>query len=152
MDHSQNLANANVWGRPSIRVFSKKIYNGGLFIADIQHMPGSICGVWPAFWTVGANQANYPNDGEIDIIENINENTVNLESLHTNAGCSLVKAEQGGPLNDDGVCDNNYSNQPSQYPKQGCGVNDDSPANQPSYGTPFNNQGGGVYVMVSNCR
>jgi hypothetical protein len=27
-------------GRASVRIQSKKIYNGGLFIADIQHMPG----------------------------------------------------------------------------------------------------------------
>lgn len=36
-------------GRESIRVESKKTYTRGLFIADIKHMPASICGVWPAF-------------------------------------------------------------------------------------------------------
>lgn len=36
-------------GRDSIRIESKKTYTKGLFIADIIHMPGSICGVWPAF-------------------------------------------------------------------------------------------------------
>jgi hypothetical protein len=29
-----------VRGRASVRIQSKKIYNGGLFIADIEHMPG----------------------------------------------------------------------------------------------------------------
>jgi hypothetical protein len=37
-------------GRASVRITSNKGYTHGLFIADIAHMPGSICGVWPAFW------------------------------------------------------------------------------------------------------
>ncbi len=41
-------ANSGVRGRPSVRITSFNQYNGGLFIADIAHMPGSICGVWPA--------------------------------------------------------------------------------------------------------
>ncbi len=35
-------------GRASVRLTSKKSYNHGLIIADIKHMPGSICGAWPA--------------------------------------------------------------------------------------------------------
>lgn len=38
-------------GRPSIRLTSNKAYNvGSLIIVDIEHMPGGICGTWPAFW------------------------------------------------------------------------------------------------------
>lgn len=37
------------YGRPSVRVTSKKTFNHGLVIADITHMPGGICGTWPAF-------------------------------------------------------------------------------------------------------
>lgn len=33
-------------GRASVRVSSNDAYNHGLFIADIVHMPGDICGVW----------------------------------------------------------------------------------------------------------
>lgn len=33
-------------GRRSVRVSSNAAYNHGLFIADIVHMPGNICGVW----------------------------------------------------------------------------------------------------------
>jgi hypothetical protein len=40
-------------GRMSVRLESKQSYNQGLIIADIAHMPGSICGTWPAFWTIG---------------------------------------------------------------------------------------------------
>ena len=42
-------------GRASVRVTSNAAYTHGLFIADIAHMPGSICGVWPAFWLFGPN-------------------------------------------------------------------------------------------------
>lgn len=33
-------------GRPSVRIESKKSYNYGLIVADIEHMPGGICGAW----------------------------------------------------------------------------------------------------------
>jgi hypothetical protein len=49
-------------GRPSVRITSNKSYNTGLFIVDIEHMPGGICGTWPAFWLVGPN---WPDEGEI---------------------------------------------------------------------------------------
>lgn len=48
-------------GRDSVRVSSKKSYQHALVIADIVHMPGSVCGTWPAFWMVGDN---WPNDGK----------------------------------------------------------------------------------------
>jgi len=35
-------------GRNSIRITSNKSYNHGLFILDLAHMPGGICGTWPA--------------------------------------------------------------------------------------------------------
>jgi beta-glucanase (GH16 family) len=63
-------------------------YNEGLFVADIQHMPGNACGIWPAFWSFGNN---WPYDGEIDIIEGVNAQKNNLYSLHTgSATCKLV--------------------------------------------------------------
>jgi len=74
---------------------------------------------------------------------------VNLETLHTNAGCNITKSAQGGMANGDGVCDNNYQDPPNQYLNQGCSVTDDYAVNQPSYGTPFNDNQGGVYAMVS---
>ncbi len=99
-------------------------------------------------WTVGL-PPDFPANGEIDIIENIHERTTNLETLHTNAGCKLTPAKQGGTIQGDGVCDNNYERPPFQYKNQGCSVSDDITTNAPSYGTPFNNIGGGVYAMVS---
>ena len=38
----------------SVRISSKKTYNGGLFIADFFAMPHG-CSVWPAYWSVGPN-------------------------------------------------------------------------------------------------
>jgi hypothetical protein len=35
-------------GRASVRVTSKNTYNHGLIILDLAHMPGGICGTWPA--------------------------------------------------------------------------------------------------------
>lgn len=58
--------NVAPYGRQSIRLTSKKSYNSGLIILDLAHMPGGICGTWPAFWTLGPD---WPNHGEIDIIE-----------------------------------------------------------------------------------
>lgn len=56
-------------GRSSVRLTSTASYNAGsLIILDLEHMPGGICGTWPAFWMVGPN---WPNGGEIDIIEGV---------------------------------------------------------------------------------
>lgn len=35
-------------GRASVRLASTATYNHGLIILDLEHMPGGICGTWPA--------------------------------------------------------------------------------------------------------
>lgn len=40
-------------GRSSVRITSRQSYQFGLFLVDIDHMPGGVCGTWPAFWMVG---------------------------------------------------------------------------------------------------
>ena len=62
-DHT-NVASGR--GRNSVRISSKEPYTHGLFVLDMEHMPSSQCGSWPAFWTVGPE---WPKKGEIDIIE-----------------------------------------------------------------------------------
>jgi hypothetical protein len=42
-------------GRPSVRISSNKVYNQALVVLDVAHMPGGICGTWPAFWLLGPN-------------------------------------------------------------------------------------------------
>ncbi|KAF7948025.1 hypothetical protein EAE96_009093 [Botrytis aclada] len=122
-------------GRASVRLTSNKSYNHGLFIADIAHMPGSICGVWPAFWLVGPN---WPYGGEIDVIEGVNLAGTNSMTLHTGPGCVINTAgSQPGITLSDPNCNSN-----SGY--NGCGVLTNK-AN--SYGNGFNSAGGGVYAM-----
>jgi len=81
---STNVASGR--GRQSVRVTSKAKYNHALIVLDLEHMPGSTCGVWPAFWTVGPN---WPTGGEIDIIEGVNTQSSNSVTLHTGPGCSI---------------------------------------------------------------
>ncbi|KAI9737273.1 MAG: hypothetical protein M1818_005806 [Claussenomyces sp. TS43310] len=122
-------------GRESVRLSSNTAFTQGLFIADIAHMPGSICGVWPAFWTFGPN---WPASGEIDIIEGVNAGTTDQVTLHTSSGCSVSidgSSSEATLANSD--C--NYQNA-----NTGCGVTTTDTTN---YGNGFNSNGGGVYAM-----
>ncbi|GLB41672.1 putative glycosyl hydrolases family 16 [Lyophyllum shimeji] len=74
--------------RDSVRISTKKKYNGGLFIADFYAMPHG-CSVWPAYWSVGPN---WPNGGEIDILEGVHEQPANQYTVHTGPGCTLTTA------------------------------------------------------------
>lgn len=44
VDHALYYNGTTARGRPSLRLQSKKLYNGGLFVADIAHMPGKSSG------------------------------------------------------------------------------------------------------------
>lgn len=48
-----DCANVAPFGRASVRLASKTSFNSGLIVLDLKHMPGGICGTWPAFWTLG---------------------------------------------------------------------------------------------------
>jgi hypothetical protein len=45
VDHT-NIASGR--GRNSVRLESKRTYTHGLFVLNLGHMPGSVCGTWPA--------------------------------------------------------------------------------------------------------
>jgi hypothetical protein len=80
---------------------------------------------------------DWPNNGEIDIIEGINLDSTNDITLHTAAGCSInISGSQSGTTLTNANCNDNNAN-------NGCGVST-STAN--AYGTSFNNNGGGVYA------
>lgn len=130
---STTVLNPNGPGRNSVRVESKKVYDHGLFIADLKHMPSNACGVWPAFWTVGSN---WPTHGEIDIVEAVNLMTNNKATLHTSGSCPISASNMGAALA------SNECAQGSGSHNAGCVVGDPG-----TFGTPFNNAGGGVYAM-----
>ncbi|EAW08208.1 glycoside hydrolase family 16 protein [Aspergillus clavatus NRRL 1] len=123
-------------GRQSVRLTSTKSYTHGLVIIDLAHMPASICGAWPAFWMVGPD---WPNHGEIDIIEGVNDQTNNAMTLHTADGCSIAHSGFSGTLQ----TSNCFIKAPGQPANTGCGIAASAPN---TYGTPFNAGGGGVYA------
>jgi Glycosyl hydrolases family 16 len=124
-------------GRSSVRVTSIKSYNHGLIILDLVHMPGGVCGTWPAFWMVGPN---WPNNGEVDIIEGVNSQESNFMTLHTDAGCFITNnGEYTGTMTTTN-CDVNAAGQATNA---GCQINTPSTL---SYGSGFNAQDGGVYA------
>ncbi|PLB41424.1 glycoside hydrolase family 16 protein [Aspergillus candidus] len=123
-------------GRQSVRISSNKSYNHGLFILDLQHMPGGICGTWPAYWLLGPN---WPNNGEIDIIEGVHEQTTNLMAAHTSDGCTIANTGFSGALQSS----NCYVSAPNQASNVGCSI---SAGSAQTYGAGFNGGGGGVYA------
>ncbi|KIK01221.1 glycoside hydrolase family 16 protein [Laccaria amethystina LaAM-08-1] len=42
----------------------------------------------PAIWE--ADEANWPNGGEIDIVEGVNDQSPDLASLHMSLGCTTL--------------------------------------------------------------
>ncbi|KAF2199035.1 hypothetical protein GQ43DRAFT_474013 [Delitschia confertaspora ATCC 74209] len=136
---TSSVLDPNGLGRMSVRLSSKKSYTHALVIADFAHVPGPACGSWPAFWMVGPT-GNWPNQGEIDILEGINLNTDNQVTLHTSPGC-VPSVGSGGmtgtPIGEaDCGAGGGYN---------GCGV---ASHNGASYGTGFNANGGGVYATL----
>ncbi|CAF9927851.1 MAG: hypothetical protein HETSPECPRED_006683 [Heterodermia speciosa] len=124
---SNNVATGS--GRNSVRITSNKSYNHGLFILDLAHMPGGVC------WLVGPD---WPNQGEIDIIEGVNDQTNNAMTLHTSDGCTIVDSNAfTGTL----ATSNCYINAPGQATNAGCDIQSQDSR---SYGAGFNAIGGGV--------
>jgi len=56
-------------------------------------MPGSICGTWRAFWTLGPDR---PYNGAI--IEGVNNQENNAMVLHTSPQCNITDSEQSETL------------------------------------------------------
>ncbi|KAF5350269.1 hypothetical protein D9758_007777 [Tetrapyrgos nigripes] len=128
--------------RASVRISSKKKYNGGLFIADFFTMPHG-CSLWPAYWSVGPN---WPSGGEIDILEGRNTQSKNQMTLHTSHGCSVVKDAVSKIVSS---TVGNLQCASSGNDNTGCGFHD---ADERSYGHNFNINGGGVYAHLWNSK
>ncbi|KAF9882948.1 hypothetical protein FE257_004859 [Aspergillus nanangensis] len=123
-------------GRQSLRISSKDVFNHGLIIIDLTHMPGNACGIWPAFWMVGPDWAA---GGEIDIIEGVSLLDFNAVALHTTTGCSINDSGFTGVVQSTDC----YIAAPEQASNVGCGIKIPSPQ---SFGDGFNKAGGGVYA------
>ncbi|BGP48262.1 hypothetical protein JCM10450v2_004134 [Rhodotorula kratochvilovae] len=121
--------------RASVRIESTETYNAGtLFIADFRHAPVG-CGAWPAWWLFGAN---WPQQGEIDIFEGVNDRGFNTYTLHTAQGCTLDPSGS--------YTGSNAASSADCYAygaSSGCGIQD----TEGSYGAEFNAQGGGVFAV-----
>ncbi|KAE9387848.1 glycoside hydrolase family 16 protein [Gymnopus androsaceus JB14] len=127
----------NPQNRNSVRITTQDWYAvGSLWIIDLVHMPFG-CSVWPAFWTLGSG--TWPNGGEIDIIEGINQMPSNQYALHSTPGCyhnSTPPNQIGETLTTD--CSS----------AAGCTVGELQPN---SYGSGFAAMGGGVFATQFRC-
>ncbi|KAJ3759793.1 putative glycoside hydrolase family 16 protein [Lentinula raphanica] len=122
--------------RASVRISTKNTYNGGLFIYDVPFMPVG-CGTWPAIWSTATQ--NWPNNGEIDMIEGVHESTQNQITMHTNAGCSLATGQAITGTVSGTTCESSGSN------NNGCPTMDTT---KNSWGSDFNTAGGGVFAKL----
>lgn len=127
--------------RDSVRISSKRKFSRGLFIADIWKMPHG-CATWPAYWSVGPN---WPNAGEIDILEGVHEQATNQFTLHSAPGCTLDDKNPGGASFTGRVINTKCAS--SNGDNSGCAVVSED---QRTYGKGFNMIGGGVIAHLWN--
>ncbi|KAK7044432.1 putative laminarinase [Favolaschia claudopus] len=132
---SKTVLNPNGPGRNSVRLQSNQQFTTAVTIFDVTHMPQG-CGTWPALWAVGNN---WPNEGEIDILEGVNDQSPNQASLHTSSGCTMPGNQvQTGSSVGGNNCDAIATSD------TGCGVKFNDAT---SYGPTFNNNGGGWFAL-----
>lgn len=125
--------------RNSVRVTSKKAYASGLVVFDVAAMPYG-CSVWPAMWTVGQD---WPKNGEIDIIEGVNNSTMNQLTLHTDSDTTscTIKAVPKTAVTTNAM---NPLCASSPDSDAGCGWQDSTPS---AFGAGFNKAQGAVFVL-----
>ncbi|KAF8311443.1 hypothetical protein DL93DRAFT_2043787, partial [Clavulina sp. PMI_390] len=148
VDNTSTLAaGAN---RNSVRISTSATYTTALMIFDIIHMPWG-CSVrkvqtYYTLWTVGPN---WPNQGEIDIIEGVNNITNNQVTFHTGypSACNTTNVPSNwvtSPGRGDPLCASNAT------ADAGCGFFTSNDPAQAMYGDPFNAAGGGVFALLLN--
>jgi hypothetical protein len=126
--------------RNSVRMVSNTTFNPGyLFLFDIKEIPAA-CGTWPAVWFTGSN---WPEDGEIDVVEGVNYYTKNIVSIHSGDGCTM-SASTLSSLVQASLIIQGDSNCNAHVSTTGCGLSLDSTS---SFGLPFNQADGGVYAL-----
>ncbi|PPR05555.1 hypothetical protein CVT24_003294 [Panaeolus cyanescens] len=122
-------------GRNSVRIRTKKTYTTHVAVFDIRHMPQG-CATWPAVWET--DEAAWPNGGETDILEGVNDQSPNAATLHTKTGCTMPAARTQTGTSGQNDCDVAVNG------NTGCTVK--FPTSN-SYGPNFNSNGGGWYAM-----
>lgn len=123
--------------RYSVRIESSELYGvGSVFVLDAVHAPFG-CSVWPAYWTTALQ---WPEGGEIDILEGVNQAANNQMALHTNKQCTVTKETVGATMSGQVIFENCGD---ALDGNRGCIVRDDRPQ---SFGTGFNDGQGGMWV------
>jgi hypothetical protein len=84
---------------------------------------------------------NWPQNGEIDIVEGVNDYTNNQATVHTNPGCTL-SSQDSNALGISGNVVGGTNCAALETGNQGCGVRS---KDTNSFGPTFNQNGGGVY-------
>ncbi|EJD43362.1 hypothetical protein AURDEDRAFT_114715 [Auricularia subglabra TFB-10046 SS5] len=119
--------------RDAVRITTRDSFNlGTLLLFDVYHIPWG-CGVWPSIWTMGPN---WPQGGEIDIIEGINKQPANQIAVHTVPGCT----------HDSNAWQSGESGTADCSAPAGCTVKQTDPS-QPSFGDTFATAGGGIWAV-----
>ncbi|KAK7435774.1 hypothetical protein VKT23_011621 [Stygiomarasmius scandens] len=141
VDNTTNGQNDPTFGRDTVYLMSNDLMTiGSLLVFDAIHIPVG-CSVWPALFTQGQQ---WPQQGEIDIVENVNLATKNQYSLHSGATSGTCMAAQTS--NQTGTTtNNNCTVVPELDQNTGC-VTQDSSDN--SFGQGFADNGGGVYAAL----
>ncbi|KAG7091835.1 hypothetical protein E1B28_008240 [Marasmius oreades] len=132
VDNTTNIPPGPLVNRPTVKITTKDAFNmGSLFIIDVNHLPYG-CSVWPSFWTLGIN-FEWPDAGEIDIIEGINNLPFNQMALHTTNGCFQASnpGQSGRTITTNCTL------------PEGCLVQETKPN---SFGAAFSQAGGGVFA------
>ncbi|OJA13654.1 hypothetical protein AZE42_06891 [Rhizopogon vesiculosus] len=129
------VLNAKGAGRDSVRIRSNNQYTTHVTVFDMQHMPEG-CGTWPAVWET--NESDWPDGGEVDIVEGVNDVEPNQSTLHTSDNCTIppFTTQLGTTLSTNCSAAFDFN--------EGCAV---ELAGNNSYGPAFNRIGGGWYAM-----
>ncbi|KAI3612651.1 glycoside hydrolase family 16 protein [Moniliophthora roreri] len=141
VDNTTNGVGDPTFGRNTVYLMSKELFTiNSLLVFDATHIPFG-CSVWPALFTQGQN---WPEDGEIDIVENVNLATRNQYSLHADTSHGTCVQPQG--LQQTGTATStNCTVVPTLNQNTGCVVQSSSTN---SFGSGFVSSGGGVYATL----
>lgn len=90
--------------------------------------------------SIPSDLLKWPNNGEIDIIEGVNQQLTNAMALHTAQAVQIQGENFAGSV----IASNCAIDAPDQAENQGCGIEDPSPL---TYGNGFNEAGGGVFAV-----